>query len=64
MELYPVALGVNLLRIRTISVGGTEGFIYPYLMAVSALVTIPVIILFYFAQRTFIEGITMTGLKG
>lgn len=33
------------------------------LMAVSILILIPVIILFFFAQRTFIQGITMSGIK-
>jgi ABC-type glycerol-3-phosphate transport system permease component len=62
-ELFPVALGVNLLRIA-VGATGTSANIYPYLMAVSTIVIIPVIILFYFAQRTFIEGVTTTGLKG
>jgi multiple sugar transport system permease protein len=34
------------------------------LMAASTLVVIPVIIVFFFAQRTFIQGITLTGVKG
>lgn len=34
------------------------------LMAASAIFTVPIIILFFFAQRYFIEGITVTGLKG
>jgi multiple sugar transport system permease protein len=33
-------------------------------MAVSTIVTIPVVVAFYFAQRTFIEGVAVTGLKG
>ncbi|WP_114856546.1 carbohydrate ABC transporter permease [Brachybacterium sp. YJGR34] len=33
------------------------------LMAVSTLTLIPVIILFFFAQKTFIQGITMSGIK-
>jgi multiple sugar transport system permease protein len=32
-------------------------------MAASTLVTLPVIVLFFFAQRRFIEGISMTGMK-
>lgn len=32
-------------------------------MAASAIVMIPVIALFFFAQRYFIEGVTLTGLK-
>lgn len=34
------------------------------LMAASATFTIPIIILFFFAQKYFIEGITVTGIKG
>ena len=34
------------------------------LMAMSTVITIPIIILFFFTQRTFIQGITLTGLKG
>ncbi|NLA57546.1 MAG: carbohydrate ABC transporter permease, partial [Firmicutes bacterium] len=30
----------------------------------STLVVIPILILFFFAQRTFIEGIAITGIKG
>ncbi|HNR30765.1 MAG TPA: carbohydrate ABC transporter permease [Candidatus Hydrogenedentes bacterium] len=34
------------------------------LMAMSTVITLPVIALFFFTQRTFIQGITLTGLKG
>jgi multiple sugar transport system permease protein len=34
------------------------------LMAMSTVITLPVIALFFLTQRTFIQGITMTGLKG
>jgi multiple sugar transport system permease protein len=34
------------------------------LLAASTMITIPPVILFFFAQRTFIQGITFTGLKG
>ncbi|MCL4544655.1 MAG: carbohydrate ABC transporter permease [Chloroflexi bacterium] len=34
------------------------------LMAASTLMTIPVIAVFFFTQRYFIQGITLTGLKG
>lgn len=62
-EQWPLALGIEYLRDQTIQVG-TQILSYPYLMAVSTLVTIPILILFFFAQRTFIEGISLTGLKG
>jgi multiple sugar transport system permease protein len=34
------------------------------LMAASTVVTLPIIVLFFFTQRTFIQGIAMTGSKG
>jgi len=34
------------------------------LMAVSLITVIPVLILFFIGQRYFIQGITMTGIKG
>jgi multiple sugar transport system permease protein len=35
-----------------------------YLMAASLVVVLPMILLFFFAQRAFIEGIAFSGLKG
>ena len=43
---------------------GNTAMAYPHLMAVSTLVALPIILIFIFAQRTFIEGISTTGLKG
>lgn len=34
------------------------------MMAASAIFTVPIVILFFFAQSYFIEGITVTGMKG
>ncbi|MBC7784679.1 MAG: carbohydrate ABC transporter permease [Burkholderiales bacterium] len=41
--------------------GGTP---WNQLMAASVLVVLPVLLLFFLAQRTFIEGIATTGMKG
>jgi len=41
--------------------GGTE---WHLLMAAAVLVVLPVLVLFFAAQRTFIQGIKLTGLKG
>ncbi len=60
---WPIALGVAYLRDTTESVGASA-LAYPYLMAVSAIVTLPIVIVFFFTQRVFIEGISLTGLKG
>jgi multiple sugar transport system permease protein len=33
------------------------------LMGVAALMIVPVIVLFFFAQKTFIQGVKLTGMK-
>ena len=43
---------------------GTHGTDWGTTMAVTMLVTIPVVIVFFFAQRVFVEGINLTGVKG
>jgi multiple sugar transport system permease protein len=40
------------------------GFQWQLMMAASALTMIPMIVLFFLTQRTFIEGIALTGIKG
>ena len=55
-------LSVGLTFFRRIPEGGmpTEH----YLMAASTMMTIPLIVLFFSAQRYFVQGIALTGLKG
>ena len=53
----------------TLSIGlstflGQYGSQWSWLMAASALVFVPIVILFFFTQRLFIQGITFTGSKG
>ncbi|MCE5198962.1 MAG: carbohydrate ABC transporter permease [Armatimonadota bacterium] len=43
---------------------GEHGSEFGMVMAASTLVMLPVLILFFFTQRYFIEGITLTGIKG
>lgn len=40
-----------------------QGGQWPFLMATSLLFALPVIVLFFLAQRTFIQGIATTGMK-
>ena len=35
-----------------------------YMMAIAFLMTIPMIILFFFAQRYYIRGVVLSGMKG
>jgi multiple sugar transport system permease protein len=37
---------------------------WPEVMAASILIALPLIAIYFVAQRKFIEGITLTGLKG
>ena len=57
--LYPLALGLQ--QFRTMF---QEELMWPYMMAASTATVAPVIILYFFVQRTFVEGISITGLKG
>jgi multiple sugar transport system permease protein len=56
-EQYTLALGLQAFQSQQ---GGTE---WNLLMAASVLVCLPVLILFFLAQRTFIQGISTTGGK-
>lgn len=54
---FTLALGLQFLQSRS---GDTP---WNQLMAASTLIILPVVVLFLFAQRTFIRGIATTGLK-
>ena len=56
-RLYPLALGLFDFR----ALHATD---FGMLMAASTLMTLPVIALFFLAQRYFIQGVTLTGIKG
>ena len=62
-SLYVLAQGIENLRQSITQIGATA-LAYPYLMAVSTIITFPIVVAFFFTQRTFIEGISLTGLKG
>jgi multiple sugar transport system permease protein len=56
-------------RSYTLAVGlqtfvGRHASEWNLLMAASAVVTLPMLVVFFLAQRTFIEGIALTGVKG
>lgn len=39
------------------------GTAWQYLMSATVMATLPLLIVFFLAQRRFIEGVAMTGLK-
>ena len=54
---WPVAYGLATFR-------GTHSTNWGLTMAITVLVMVPVVLIFFFAQRVFVEGITLTGVKG
>jgi len=54
---YTLSMGLQ----RFVSQHGAE---WALLMAASTVMTLPIVVLFFFAQRTFIQGVTLTGIKG
>jgi multiple sugar transport system permease protein len=60
---WTLALAIQRMG-RAMSEVGSKELAYPYLMAVSTIVTMPILLVFFFAQRAFIEGISLSGLKG
>ena len=56
-DLRTVPLGISLFM-------GNYGTAWDQLMAIATVGTLPMIILFFLLQRAFIQGITITGIKG
>ena len=56
-RLYPLALGLYAFNVQA-------GSSMSMMMAGSLLMTVPIIVIFFFAQKYFIQGITLTGMKG
>jgi ABC-type glycerol-3-phosphate transport system permease component len=57
IKLFPVALGLRQFQQRA----GTD---LQYMMAQTVLFVIPVLVLFFIAQRRYIQGIVVSGIKG
>jgi multiple sugar transport system permease protein len=54
---WTISLGLKMFQ-------NMYGAQWQLMMAAATLTMIPTVILFFFTQRTFIEGITLTGIKG
>ena len=57
-NLFTLGLGLQAFQSQN---GGTE---WNLLMAASTIVVAPIVVLFFFTQKQFIQGIAVTGLKG
>lgn len=58
-KLYPISIALRSFRSEF-----QEEHLWQYMMAASTATILPVVIIFYLAQRTFVEGISVTGIKG
>ena len=56
-RLFPLAMGLFKFNLRA---GSDVGL----MMTAAFIMTLPIIILFFFVQRYFIQGVTLTGMKG
>ena len=56
-RLFPLALGLNQFRQE-------HSADWNMMMAASTLMMLPVVAVFFFCQRYFIQGVTLTGIKG
>lgn len=63
-EQYTLSLGLAFYRATNLSASAMSATNWHYMMVIATLAMIPNIILFFLAQRQFLEGITLTGLKG
>ena len=57
-ETYTLSLGLQAFQSQH---GGID---WSSLMSASTLICLPIIVLFFFTQKTFIKGIATTGIKG
>ncbi|CAA9261391.1 MAG: ABC transporter, permease protein 2 (cluster 1, maltose/g3p/polyamine/iron) [uncultured Chthoniobacterales bacterium] len=61
-RLYPLSFGLYAFQVQVADPGTSKGM--GMLMAASLMMMLPVIAIFFFAQRYFLRGVTLTGMKG
>jgi len=62
-RLYPLSFGLYAFQVQVAGhIGTSEGM--GMLMSGALLMMLPVIVIFFFAQRYFLQGVTLTGMKG
>lgn len=61
---YTLSLGLAFYRAMQVSGAASGRTNWHYMMAIATLAMIPNIVLFFLAQKQFMEGITLTGMKG
>ena len=66
--LWPlIVINTDLMKPLSVGLASFHGLYetnWPYLMAASTLALVPIVLVFVFAQKYFVEGIALTGVKG
>ncbi|MBC7237276.1 MAG: hypothetical protein H5T69_15650, partial [Chloroflexi bacterium] len=65
-EKMPLAVGVRMFHGALMLPGGTTSYniSWSHLLAATVLMVLPILIVFFSAQRAFIQGIVVSGVKG
>jgi ABC-type glycerol-3-phosphate transport system permease component len=64
-DVLPLAVGVRMFRSALMVGGGVAGTIsWSHLLAATVVMVLPIIVVFFLAQRAFIQGIVVSGVKG
>jgi multiple sugar transport system permease protein len=65
-DVFPLAVGVRMFRSALLTQGGgvSGNISWSHLLAASVVMVLPIVLVFFFAQRAFIQGIVVSGVKG
>jgi multiple sugar transport system permease protein len=65
-DVFPLAVGVRMFRSALLTQGGgvSGNVSWSHLLAASVVMVLPIVVVFFFAQRAFIQGIVVSGVKG
>jgi multiple sugar transport system permease protein len=61
---YTLSIGLAFYRAMQLSSASLSQTNWHYMMGIATLAMIPNVVIFFFAQKQFLQGITLTGLKG
>ena len=64
LDKYTLALAVQQWQVMAGLAGSFRPALWVHIMAMSTLLTIPPMLVFFFAQRYFVQGIVVSGVKG
>jgi ABC-type glycerol-3-phosphate transport system permease component len=66
VEVYPLAVGVRMFASALLSPGGgvSGNVSWSHLLAATVVMVLPIVVVFFSAQRVFIQGIVISGVKG